>query len=70
MEMVNVDSANLSEIGYDPDTKKLHVVFNNGALYHYEDVPQETYDELVESDSIGSFFHEEVRYSFNYVRVE
>ena len=44
MEMVSVDSANISEIGYDPDTNKLHVVFNNGALYHYSEVPQETYN--------------------------
>lgn len=57
MEMVHVDSSMLSSIGYDAETKELEVVFTSGRVWRYCGVPREVYDELLASDSKGSYMN-------------
>ncbi len=56
-EMVFVDSSNIDQIGYDGDSMELHVVFRNGSLYVYTDVPAEVYDQLQVAPSKGSYLN-------------
>ncbi|MCK5601397.1 KTSC domain-containing protein [Candidatus Pacearchaeota archaeon] len=65
MEMIDVQSSNLSQVGYDAETQTLGIVFKSGVLYHYENVPQEVFDELIEASSAGRYFNTQIRNSFS-----
>lgn len=60
MEMINVDSSNVSAIGYDADNAILKIQFKNGNLYEYYDVPQFEFDGLLNSDSKGNYGHQNI----------
>jgi hypothetical protein len=55
MEMVPVNSSNLSAVGYDEDSGLLCIEFNNGHAYEYYDVPKYEHDGLMSADSHGSY---------------
>ena len=61
MERHSVESSNLSEVGYDEQTQVLEVMFKNGGIYQYETVSMETYQNLLDAPSVGSFFHYNVK---------
>ena len=44
MQMIPVSSSNIASIGYENRT--LYVLFHNGGLYAYSDVPESIYNEL------------------------
>lgn len=57
MKMIEVDSKNLKEIGYDPEKNILAVRFKyHDRLYHYEKVPEKVWLALKEAYSKGEFF--------------
>lgn len=66
MTRTQVQSSQLSEVGYDPETKKLEIQFKNGAVYEYDNVPQSTYDELMAAESVGAYFNKFVKWGFVY----
>jgi hypothetical protein len=53
---------------YDADSRKLHIVFQSGRRYIYENVPRETYAALQGSFSKGEFFNAHIRDNFSFVR--
>jgi hypothetical protein len=57
MNLVTVDSSMLDAVGYDEKTQELEAVFVSGNVYRYEGVPKEVYEQLLASDSKGSFMH-------------
>lgn len=61
IEMTPVDSSQIAALGHDPDTKTLAVQFNGGGLYHYDNVDAELFDRFRNADSIGSFFHKNIK---------
>ena len=69
MNRVSVSSAVMRSVGYDAGTRVLEVVFNNGSVYEYLDVPGEHFDALLSSASKGHFFNSRVRPAFRFVRV-
>lgn len=62
-------SAMLKAHGYDPATRTLAVRFNNDAVYHYKDVPQEVADAMRAAESVGQFFRTTIRTQFDSERV-
>jgi len=69
VEMIPVESSNLSAIGYDSDTSTLYVNFLNGSQYAYKEVPEEVFEEFKESDSKGQFLHRRIKLGgFEYER--
>lgn len=66
MEMQEVSSSNIRELGYDEDTQTMGVVFHNGNLYHFLDVPQEVYEELLGASSVGQQFNLSIRGQYEY----
>ncbi|WP_394794972.1 KTSC domain-containing protein [Armatimonas sp.] len=60
MTLVTVDSSMLDAVGYDEEAQELEAVFASGKVYRYEGVPKEVYEELLASDSKGSFMHSAV----------
>lgn len=51
---------NIKGIGYEPETKRLHIEFTGGT-YVFDDVPPALYEALMKSDSKGTFFHSNIK---------
>lgn len=65
-----VESSNLSLIGYDPEEETLEVTFHNKASYRYFHVPSKLVSDLLNADSIGSFFYKNiVKGQFKYEKI-
>lgn len=58
MKRIAVDSSSLRELGYDPEEQALEVLFHNGSLYRYEQVPAEAVQALLQADSLGTYFNQ------------
>jgi KTSC domain len=65
MEWRSVRSSNISEIGYDPETREMGIKFNSGGTYIYSDVPPEAHTDLHNAASIGRHFHENIRNKYS-----
>lgn len=63
MRRFQVPSANLLEVGYNLGSRTLEVVFRNGAgfVYSYKKVGPLKFVELMTAESIGSYFHDEIK---------
>jgi hypothetical protein len=64
IELRPVKSSQVKSVGYDPQTKTLAVTFVHstaGAIYHYPNVEQATFDAFMASDSAGSFFGQHIK---------
>jgi hypothetical protein len=63
MEMVRVNSSLIFSVGYDPEGQELHVIFKKprDKKYVYEGVSPEFYQDFMESDSLGGFFHQSIK---------
>lgn len=61
MEREQVESSNLASIGYDAKNEILEVEFNHGGVYHYFDVPESIYDDLMNASSHGQFFDKNIK---------
>lgn len=70
MERKPVDSSNISEVGYDGASQTLEIMFKDGKIYQYFDVPEHIYQGLINpSDTPGKFFHSNVRGVYRYARL-
>lgn len=49
--MQKVQSSNIDSIGYDSENKILQVIFKPDTLYHYFDVSEEVYKQIMASES-------------------
>jgi hypothetical protein len=72
IEMIPVDSTNLDEVGYDADALELHVLFvgSSDTIYVYEGVPFDTYTALLNAESKGRYFHNNIRGRFDFRKEE
>ncbi|MDJ1182267.1 KTSC domain-containing protein [Roseofilum casamattae] len=50
----------ISAVGYHAETQELEVVFNNGGVYRYCEVPQEEYEGLLASGSKGRYMRNNI----------
>ncbi len=52
------DSSCFSAVGYDSTEKVLYVQFrDSGAIYSYDDVPALVYSDLMNAESMGSYYN-------------
>lgn len=66
IEMQDVESSNLAQVGYDPEAQLLAVTFkdkdgNASDPWHYPNVPPADHAALMNADSIGSHFARNIR---------
>jgi hypothetical protein len=61
MERNTVSSSNLAEVGYEPESETLEVMFKHGGVYQYYNFPQFMYDRFLEAPSLGKFFNAEIK---------
>jgi len=57
----SVYSSNVSEIGYDPDSKELFVTWARGKRSIYSNVPEELAVQLVNAPSVGTMLNTEIK---------
>lgn len=69
MKLKPVTSSSINAIGYEPESKTLHVEFSSGRAYHYTGVEPEEHEALVNAPSIGAHFSKHIRPNFKGVEV-
>jgi len=63
--MTYVQSSAIEQVSYDADAQTLVATFrDSGKTYVYADVPEEIYDGLLFSDSLGTYFNAHIRDRF------
>ena len=68
--MTRVKSSMIKQVFYKPDTFSMRVQFHNGSIYQYENVGKGTYEQLIQADSVGKFFHAQVKGRYDWKRVK
>lgn len=58
---VEVESSNISHVGYHPETQGLSIRFKAGTQYIYFGVSPEKHKALMEAESIGKHFHKHIK---------
>jgi hypothetical protein len=66
MKLETVESDVIHAIGYDDEIRVLEIIFNNGQIYQYRNVPRAVFERLTAADSKGNYFQENVRDEFEY----
>jgi len=69
MSWINVSSTNLSRIRYDDSKNILEIEFQGGRVYQFFDVPKQVFEGLLNAESKGKFFHEQIKGHYRYARV-
>ena len=68
MELIPVkNSSNIKAVGLENGT--LQVEYANGSKYNYSGVSQDTFTELLKSESKGKFIHSEIKPNYDVIRV-
>lgn len=58
-------------VGYSEAQETLEIEFPNGAVYQYYGVPAQVYEQLMNAESHGRYFHRHIRNSgYDYERIE
>ena len=66
--LLKSQSAAVKSFDYDKDKQTLRIVFSNGSIYKYLDVPEAIYKELKETSSVGQYFNANIREKFGFDR--
>ena len=61
-----VISSNVKSVRYDKKLFQLEITFLSGGKYQYDNVPEVVYQDLMASDSKGSFVYWNIRDSYTY----
>ena len=68
--MYPVNSSQLSYVGYDEETQELFITFKNGSTYKYTDVPKYIFTNLRSTTSVGTYFSDFVKNSYEYTKIK
>ncbi len=69
MKRTDVDSSMLKSVGYDEKKQILEAKFNHGGIYEYYDVEKETFDDLMNADSVGRYFINNIKDDYDYSQI-
>lgn len=69
MEMQNVQSSQIAQVGHD-GAQTLRVLFRRGGLYEYTGVSHEEFDEMMNAESLGSFFYKQIKDVKPFIKVQ
>ena len=67
--MPHVQSSVMTFVKYDDDAGELDITFTSGKIYRYLEVPAEIYDGLLDAESKGEFFNDNIKDAFVYSEV-
>lgn len=69
IEMISVESSNVSKVGYDETAQILRVQFLNGSIYDYYNVPFVEFKNLRTASSVGSYLNKNIKGTYNYKKI-
>ncbi len=70
MDRMPVSSSNLAEVGYDPQTQTLEIMFLTGAVYQYIGVPEAHHLGLLSASSKGTYLDQHIKKAgYPYARI-
>ena len=72
VKYTQVISSSVMFVGYEPESRTLGIIFKSGSLteYHYSDVPQNVFEQVVGAASVGHAVDQYVKKAgFKYQRV-
>lgn len=72
MERVQIrNSSNIEEVGYDGATQVLEIMFSDGRLYRYFDVPQKIAEGLFRppGGSPGDYYYAKIHRRYEFERI-
>jgi hypothetical protein len=69
MKREPISSSTIAELGYDETSQVLEIMFNNGRLYQYFEIPRAVFEEFRNSGSVGQYFNSQVRDRYRYARL-
>lgn len=69
MDRYQVASTNIAAIGYDFTTQTLEVEFLSGWVYQYYGVPENLYQQIMQTSSKGQFLNQYIKNAYPYSRV-
>lgn len=71
VEMIPVTSSNIRRVGYDAENKELHIEFyTNAAIYKYLNVEAEEFNNLLAAESVGRYFHQNIKGKYEFAKGE
>jgi len=60
-----VQSSTIATVGYDEEQQVMEIVFSDGRVYHFLEVPPERVLSLLRAESKGRFFNAEIKPNFS-----
>ena len=70
IKRVPVRSSNVSSVGYDAGAKILEVEFHSGSIYHYFNVPEHLFHDLLSASSHGKYLNAYIKASYAYQQIK
>lgn len=67
---VDINSSNIVHASYNTELKELTMIFKNGSIYLYNNVPWEVFVQLRQSESQGKFFIKEIKDKYPYKKIK
>lgn len=59
-ELIPIESSMIQAVSYDETEQSLLILFNSGKAYRYFQIPKALFEELLASDSKGSFMRDRI----------
>ncbi len=69
MDRQPVSSSNIRSVGYEVEAQMLELEFHSGGVYRYSGVPEVIYRGLIRAASKGSYFHQNIKDRYSFIRV-
>ena len=66
---VDIKSSNIKSTSYNTETSLLTIVFNNGSIYEYSDVPWELFTKFRMADSQGAFLNSNIKPKYTFKKL-
>jgi hypothetical protein len=61
MKMIQVSSSAITAIGYDPQSRRMTLVFTQSRTYDFCGVPQNVFDGLLRASSKGGYYNDYIK---------
>lgn len=69
-QLIIENSSNLIEANYEPVTRCLFIEFKSVALYRYDQVPEEVFNEFASSESKGAYLAKSIKGKYTAVKLK
>ena len=68
-DVVDVVSSVINKVGFNETDHDLFIEFKSGKQYLYHEVPKDEFDSLVNAESVGEYFAENIKEDFDCMEI-